>query len=115
MFGKAKRRDPSFVRGGQINRPEPFYQRQIRRMKQCVGSYRYLMPALTTLIYFAGSYVTCFCRITAWTDKTVKPSNSMQSLFLGFAQKMHLTICKSFFDDQFLRLTQLTYHALYQE
>ena len=81
MFCKPEGRNTALVSSRKINRPEPFYQRQIRRMKQRPCCYGYLIAAMRALIYFPSFYITRICRIASWTNKSIGPSNFNQNFF----------------------------------
>ncbi len=74
----------AFVRGTEINRPEPFDQRQIGRMEDCPGCHTRLMMTMATLIDLSRCYIAVFFPRTFGTAESSRPSHLFQSLCACF-------------------------------
>nr|WP_310598627.1 transposase [Desulfobulbus sp.] len=79
MLGCSKDGKPTFIRGHEINSPEPFDQGNFGGMKQSVRSYRNLMTTLGTLVQMARSDGVGFCAAAYGTLKSIGPAHLDQN------------------------------------
>ena len=78
MFGQSQDGDSSFIRSGQVNYPKPLYKWYFCCVKQCVGSYRYLMSTMGALVKHSCRNETGFLRSASRTLKTLWPTDLCQ-------------------------------------
>jgi hypothetical protein len=73
LLAETKCGDASFIRSHQINRPEPFNQRQIGRMKDRSRSYTRLMVAFGAFIDTPGAYIAVVSGAAYRAYKSMRP------------------------------------------
>ena len=84
LFGKAYGRNATLVRGGQVNRPEPFNQRQIGGVKQRPRRKRGLVMALGALVGMARADDIAMIMPAARATESFRPALLRQRLHAGF-------------------------------